>query len=55
MNYLIDSYTVYAASVLAANSVLRSLFGAGRWQTNSSLENPANRALTYSFPALHYT
>ncbi|KAK4700970.1 hypothetical protein P7C70_g5269, partial [Phenoliferia sp. Uapishka_3] len=27
MNYLIDSYTVYAASVLAANSVLRSLFG----------------------------
>ena len=29
MNYLIDSYTIYAASVLAANSVLRSLFGAG--------------------------
>jgi multidrug resistance protein len=28
MNYLIDSYTIYAASVLAANSVLRSLFGA---------------------------
>lgn len=28
MNYLIDSYTMYAASVLAANSVLRSLFGA---------------------------
>ncbi|KAL8724923.1 MAG: hypothetical protein Q9166_007671 [cf. Caloplaca sp. 2 TL-2023] len=28
MNYLIDTYTVYAASVLAANSVLRSLFGA---------------------------
>ena len=27
MNYLIDSYTIYAASVLAANSVLRSLFG----------------------------
>lgn len=27
-NYLIDSYTIYAASVLAANSVLRSLFGA---------------------------
>jgi multidrug resistance protein len=27
-NYLIDAYTVYAASVLAANSVLRSLFGA---------------------------
>ena len=28
MNYLIDSYTIYAASVLAANSVLRSTFGA---------------------------
>ena len=27
-NYLIDSYTIYAASVLAANSVLRSTFGA---------------------------
>ncbi|KAM0553169.1 hypothetical protein ACHAPJ_007456 [Fusarium lateritium] len=27
-NYLIDSYTIYAASVLAANAVLRSLFGA---------------------------
>jgi hypothetical protein len=28
LNYMIDSYTVFAASVLAANSVLRSLFGA---------------------------
>lgn len=28
MSYLIDAYTVYAASVLAANSVLRSIFGA---------------------------
>jgi MFS family permease len=28
MGYLVDTYTVYAASVLAANSVLRSLFGA---------------------------
>ncbi|KAM0546936.1 hypothetical protein ACHAPJ_010596 [Fusarium lateritium] len=28
MNYLIDSYTIFAASVLAANSILRSLFGA---------------------------
>src|SRR4051794_27158255 len=28
MNYLIDAYLVYAASVLAANTVLRSLFGA---------------------------
>ncbi|KAE8341561.1 hypothetical protein BDV24DRAFT_132197 [Aspergillus arachidicola] len=27
MGYLIDSYTIFAASVLAANAVLRSLFG----------------------------
>jgi MFS family permease len=27
-NYLIDAYTIFAASVLAANSVLRSCFGA---------------------------
>ncbi|BDD62996.1 hypothetical protein MPDQ_002398 [Monascus purpureus] len=27
MNYLVDAYTIFAASVLAANSVLRSLFG----------------------------
>ncbi|PYI32567.1 bicyclomycin resistance protein [Aspergillus indologenus CBS 114.80] len=26
-NYLVDTYTVYSASVLAANSLLRSLFG----------------------------
>lgn len=28
INYLVDAYTIYAASVMAANSVLRSLFGA---------------------------
>ena len=27
-SYLVDSYTIYAASVMAANSVLRSMFGA---------------------------
>ncbi|KAI9929312.1 hypothetical protein ASPWEDRAFT_156756 [Aspergillus wentii DTO 134E9] len=27
-NYLIDAYTIYAASVLAANSAMRSVFGA---------------------------
>lgn len=27
MNYLIDAYTIFAASVLAANAVLRSCFG----------------------------
>ncbi|PYH87805.1 multiple drug resistance protein [Aspergillus ellipticus CBS 707.79] len=29
MSYLIDAYTIYAASVLAANSIIRSCFGAG--------------------------
>ncbi|KUL82292.1 hypothetical protein ZTR_10128 [Talaromyces verruculosus] len=28
LNYLIDAYTIYAASVLAASAVVRSLFGA---------------------------
>ncbi|KAL2823344.1 major facilitator superfamily domain-containing protein [Aspergillus cavernicola] len=28
MSYLIDTYTIFAASVLAANSVMRSIFGA---------------------------
>lgn len=28
MNYLIDAYTIFAASVLAANGIIRSLFGA---------------------------
>ncbi|KAF2787847.1 MFS general substrate transporter [Melanomma pulvis-pyrius CBS 109.77] len=28
MNYLIDAYTIFAASVLAGNGILRSLFGA---------------------------
>jgi hypothetical protein len=28
MTYLIDAYTLYAASVIAANTVLRSLLGA---------------------------
>ncbi|KAJ2972529.1 hypothetical protein NQ176_g7101 [Zarea fungicola] len=28
LNYLIDSYTIYAASVLAAGAMLRSFFGA---------------------------
>ena len=28
MNYLVDAYLQYAASCLAANAVLRSIFGA---------------------------
>jgi len=27
-NYLVDAYTIYSASVLAANAMLRSIFGA---------------------------
>lgn len=29
MNYLVDAYTIYSASVLAASSIIRSCFGAG--------------------------
>jgi hypothetical protein len=29
VNYLVDAYVIYAASVLAANTVLRCMFGAG--------------------------
>lgn len=40
LNYLIDSYTVFAASMLAANTVLRSLFGAAfPLFTNNMYEN----------------
>ena len=28
INYIIDSYTVFAASSLAANAILRAIFGA---------------------------
>jgi hypothetical protein len=30
-NYMVDSYLMYAASALAANAVLRSIFGAVLW------------------------
>ena len=39
MNYLIDTYLMYAASALAANSVLRSLFGAIFRKSSSSAFN----------------
>lgn len=29
LNYLVDAYTIFAASVLAANNALRSMFAAG--------------------------
>jgi hypothetical protein len=28
VNYLVDGYTIYAASALAGNAVIRALFGA---------------------------
>ncbi|KAI4132771.1 MAG: hypothetical protein LQ347_002454 [Umbilicaria vellea] len=64
-NYLIDAYTIYAASVLAANSVLRSLFGAAFPLFTTQMYNrlgihwassiPAFLALTcVPFPFLFY-
>lgn len=44
MNYLIDSYTIYAASTMAANAVLRAVFAAVLWVISffppSSLSSP---------------
>lgn len=65
-NYLVDAYTIYAASALAANSVLRSLFGAAfplfTKQMYTALGNqwassiPAFLALAcVPFPFLFYT
>lgn len=53
MNYLIDAYVIYAASVLAANSVLRSLFGAifplfTTCMFPSPKESMKNKLLTWS-------
>jgi multidrug resistance protein len=51
MNYLIDTYVIYAASVLAANSVLRSLFGAAfPLFTTCTFPLPQYRALTLRSP-----
>lgn len=49
--YLIDVYTVYSASVLAATSVLRSLFGVGEslLQLDALLVAPLMRILP-AFP-----
>lgn len=52
MNYLIDSYTVYAASVLAANSVLRSLFGAGFPLFTSAMYRNLGVHLASTIPAI---
>jgi hypothetical protein len=45
MNYLIDAYTIYAASALAANSVLRSLFG---------MASPLFTSFMYSNLGIHW-
>lgn len=41
-NYLVDSYLIYAASVLAANSTIRSLLGAAFPLFTNYLYNPVN-------------
>jgi len=42
LNYLVDSYVVYAASVLAANSIIRSIFGAAFPLFTSYMYSPVN-------------
>jgi hypothetical protein len=41
--YLVDAYLIYAASVLAANSVLRSLFGAAFPLFTTQMYNAVSR------------
>uniref|UniRef100_A0A8H7NH13 Major facilitator superfamily (MFS) profile domain-containing protein n=1 Tax=Bionectria ochroleuca TaxID=29856 RepID=A0A8H7NH13_BIOOC len=50
-NYLIDSYVVFAASVLAANSVLRSLFGAAFPLFTRQMYNELGNQWASSIPA----
>ncbi|KAI2609141.1 major facilitator superfamily transporter [Hypoxylon sp. NC1633] len=55
INYLIDSCVIYAASVLAANSVLRSLFGAAFPLFTTAISIPAFLAVAcMPFPFLFY-
>ncbi|KAE8313817.1 MFS general substrate transporter, partial [Aspergillus transmontanensis] len=51
LNYLIDSYVVYAASVLAANSILRSVFGAAFPLFTTSMYNNLGIHWASSIPA----
>ena len=37
VNYLVDGYTIYAASALAGNAVIRALFGAALYVSETSL------------------
>lgn len=51
LNYLVDSYVVFAASVLAANSVIRSLFGAAFPLFTSHMYNNLGIHWASSIPA----
>jgi multidrug resistance protein len=51
INYLVDAYTIYAASVLAANSVLRSLFGAAFPLFTQQMYNNLGVSWASSIPA----
>ncbi|UPL01871.1 hypothetical protein LCI18_012805 [Fusarium solani-melongenae] len=51
INYLVDSYVVYAASVLAANSVIRTLFGAAFPLFTSQMYDKLGNQWATSVPA----
>lgn len=50
-SYLIDAYTLHAASVLAANTVLRSLFGAAFPMFTRQMYNNLGTQWASSVPA----
>lgn len=52
MNYLVDAYTIFAASVLAANGIIRSLFGAA-FPLVSNLSGLSISKLVLNMPSLH--
>lgn len=51
MNYLIDSYTIFAASVLAGNGIIRSVFGAAFPLFTSQMYNNLGIHWASSVPA----
>jgi multidrug resistance protein len=51
MNYLIDSYTIFAASVLAGNGIIRSIFGAAFPLFTSQMYNGIGIHWASSVPA----
>jgi hypothetical protein len=44
VNYLVDGYTIYAASALAGNAVIRALFGAALYVFILSIHNKSPRS-----------